>query len=153
MGSSVTVLESQSRLVVTSPFSIWLMLGLAVFTIWPLVILLSAKPLAMRKALIFGAFCILVYGFLPSYTRLTLDQTQDTAVFHKYTFYHFVTMTYPLSDIASASVRTGSTTDSLQVQLEDGSMISFSELNQANGKNEAAFAINKFLGVSGSRHQ
>ncbi len=146
MGFGIIVLQSQSRIVVTSPFSVWLMLTLAVFTLWPLVNLLSAKPPSPAKILLFGVISLLVYGFLPSYTQLTLDRTEGTATVRKYEFYHFVTSRYSLSDIANASVRTGSTTDSLQLQLEDGSMIIFSELNQGSGKSEAAFAINKFLG-------
>ena len=146
MGSSVTVMESQSKLIVTSPFSVWMMLGLGVFTIWPLWIVLSKRPFPTKQALFYGALCLAVYGFLPSYTRMTLDRAQSTATFRRYNFFHFTTDVYPLHRIYGASVRSGSTTALLQVQLDDGHIIPFSEFNQSDGKDEAAFAINKFIG-------
>jgi hypothetical protein len=92
------------------------------------------------------AISILLFGLLPSGARLTLDKTSNTATLAKYFFFHWTTLTMPLSSLQGASLRTGSTTSQIQLQLSNGDFVLLSELNQSSGKEQAVQDINRFLG-------
>jgi hypothetical protein len=99
----------------------------------------------MGKVIGFSIFTILIYGLVPSGARLTLDRTEKTATLSKYFFFHWTTETFDLASVEGASLRTGSTTSQIQLQLSGGSSRVMSELNQSSGKDKAVYDINQFI--------
>ena len=144
-GTHIHFVQSPSRLTVIGPIDLWLLLGLSVFTLWPLLIFLFKRPLPKKKLAVAAVIAFVAFAFLPSGGRLTLNRTQGKATLSRFYFFHWHTITFPLSDLDNASVRTGSTTSQIQLQYTDGSVETLSELNQEGGKDEAVYAINKFL--------
>ena len=133
------------RLVVTSPFNVLFLLGASLITVWPLWVLLSMRPLPRGKITFCLVLTILVYGFLLSGSKLTLDRLSNTATLTEYFFFHWTTEKLPLSSIEGASLRTGSTSSQIQLQLAGGGYRLLSELNQSGGKEKAIYDINQFL--------
>lgn len=123
-----------------------MLLELALFTLWPLAVYLSKRPLPMGKVMVFAILTVLVYGIVPSGAQLTLDKASNTAILSRYFFYHWETERIARSSINNASLRTGSTSTQISLQLTDGSYRLLSELNQAGGKEQAVHDINRFLG-------
>lgn len=144
-GFSIRVLQDPSRLVVTDPISYWSILIGALVTLYPLWLFLTPKYHSKRKALL--CLCVLlIWLCFTSATRLTLDRVTGTAQLEKFAFLHWSRQSMPLTRIDRALVRTGSTTSQLAIQYTDGSLALFSGLNQMGGKDQAAYAINAFLG-------
>jgi hypothetical protein len=144
-GTSVRVLQDSSRLIVTDPINYWSVLFGAVFTLYPLWLFLTPKYRSKRKGLLCFSV-LLLWACFSSVTRLTLDRTTSTANLEKFAFLHWSRQSMPLSRIDHALVRTGSTTSQLALQYTDGSLDLFSGPNQTGGKDQAAHAINAFLG-------
>ena len=146
IGFSVHSIASSNRLVVTSPINLLLLLTLALATIWPLGVLVTRKPLPKGKLIAVCVVSLLAFGFLPSGAILTLDRSGNTAELRQYFLFHWTTDSFDLSSLERASLRTGSTTSQIQLELRDGSVRLLSELNQASGKERAVHDINQFLG-------
>jgi len=148
-GTSVHFLQSPAQLIVIGPIDLWLLLTLSLFTLVPLIFLLSRRPLQrtqIKAAIFMAVITFLVFGLVPSGSRLTLNRTSNSATLSRYFFYHWHTTTFPLSDLDNASVRTGSGTSQILLQYTNGAVTTLSERNQESGKDEAVYAINKFLG-------
>jgi hypothetical protein len=145
IGWGIDITQGPSRLIVFTPINILMLLALGVFTIWPLLIFLRQKPMRRRRVIIQVLITLVVYGIFPSGSRVTLDRDAGTATVSRYFFYWWHTQTFPLDDLESAFVSTGSTTSKITLQFADGSVESLSELNQIGGKREAVAAINHFL--------
>ena len=145
-GFGVRTDVTADHLLVNSPINVLLLLALALPTIWPLAIFCFQKPLPRRKVIGWAIFTLLVFGLLPSGARLTLDRKSGTATVSQYFFYHWTTQQHPLSSVADATLRTGSTTSQIQINFKDGSYVLLSELNQSGGKERAVASINEFLG-------
>ncbi len=144
-GFSVRVLQNSSRLVVIDPINYWSILVAGLVTLYPLWLFFTPKYHSKRKALLCLSV-LLIWLCFTSATRLTLDRVTDTAQLEKFAFFHWSRQSMPLTRIDHALVRTGSTTSQLAIQYTDGSLALFSGLNQMAGKDQAASAINAFLG-------
>ena len=78
-------------------------------------------------------------------STLRLDRASQAATLRVFQYYHWSTYTYPLKDIDRIYVSTGSTTSQLRIQFSGGSTTSFDFLDQNGGKDEAAYAANRWL--------
>jgi hypothetical protein len=146
-GFSVDVVENSSQLIVTTPPSIVALLLGAVFTLWPLVIALRTKPLPRHKVLIRVTVALIAFGFLLTFSRVTLDRATEMATVGQLFFYHWSSESFPLNHVAGASLRGSATTSRIMLQFTDGSSESLSYSDQTSGKDRAVYAINQFLGA------
>ncbi len=145
-GLHIRILQDPSKLTVTNPVSLWLVLACSVFTIWPLLIKLNAKPFPRRSVIIWSIITFIVYAFLLNSSKVTLDRDAQTATIREFFFYHWTTKTVPLDAIDHAYLNTGATSSRIVLQFTDGHLFSLSANDQISGKEAAVTAINRFLG-------
>ncbi len=146
-GFSVHFEESATRIVVTDPFS-YLAIGVALLITLVSYISLKSKGFPQTRSIVHAVVLLLVWMFALSAERVVLDRDAGTVSIEDFEFFHWSRQTLPLSTLDSVRVRTGSTSSAIQLQFTDGHVHSMSGLNQEGGKNEAAYAMNKFLGKS-----
>ena len=137
--------QTATQLVVIDPISIFPLFFAALFGLLPVYNAFVERPLRRTKFIVHIVIAIVFFGFAPDHTTLTLDRQTQTGTLRSFTFYHFATNTFPLSSLVSASVRTGSTTGTILLQFDDGNTRTMSALNQMGGKDQAVYAINRFL--------
>lgn len=80
-----------------------------------------------------------------------MDREAGTVTFGAFQFFHWNTRTFPIDSIAGFSVRTGNTSDALEMQLTSGSMITLSLMDQYGGKEKMAYLANQFLHGGGEQ--
>ncbi len=147
-GFHVKVVQDGSRLVVTNPADIMMLLLFLVFTIWPLANYVVARPLPTTKVVVFSMITLFFYGNFIDCTRLTLDNQAQTATIQQFKWFHWKTRELPSSHLAYAYLATGRASDRIVLQFENGNTQTFSISNQMGGKPAAVLAINRYLGRS-----
>ena len=151
VGFGVRIFQDPLRLIVTSPANIWLLLTVALFTIWPLLIKLNTKPFPKRGVIIWSLLILIANAFLLNSAQVTLDRSSQTATIREFYFYHWSTKTMPLSDLDHAYLNTGATSSRIVLQFADGHVMSLSANTQMSGKEKAVYAINAFLARNAQR--
>ena len=146
-GFHLKIAESGSRLVIMSPADVLMLVLCVTLTVWPLMTVVMQRPLLVRKALLWTAIVIAVYGFLTNCTRLTLDKDTQTARLAQFHWYHWTRQELPLTHIAYAYLATGRGTDQLVLQYENGNTRSLSIHNQMGRNQQRCWRSINFLGI------
>jgi hypothetical protein len=145
-GFHVKTVVNGSQLTVTNPADILMLLLFLTFTVIPLANYIAARPMPVKKVIVFALITLGFYGYFINVTQLRLDKATQMASVREFQWFHWRTYSFPMNKIQYAYVATGRGTNQLALQYVDGTTADFSIQNQMNGKPGAALEINRFLG-------
>ncbi len=145
-GFHVSTVVDGSRLTVTNPADVVMLLLLMIFTVWPLLIFLFEKPMHVKKVIVHALITLAVYGFFINVTQLRLDKATQMASVRHFQWFYWRSYSFPMDKIQYAYLATGRGSNQVCLQYADGSIATFSIQNQMNGKPGAVLEINRFLG-------
>jgi hypothetical protein len=145
-GFHVKTIVDGSQLTVTNPVDIIMLVLFMIFTVVPLANYIVARPMPVKKVIIFSFITLAVYGYFIDVTQLRLDKATQMASVREFQWFHWRTYSFPMDKIQYAYLATGRGTNQIVLQYVDGSTADFSIQNQMNGKPGAVMEINRFLG-------
>jgi hypothetical protein len=153
IGFGLTVHGVAGKLIVTDPVNPVLVVLAILFTLLPLFVEASRRPLRRVRLALWCVAGITAVGLATSACRLVLDRPAGTATVSDLAFFHWTSRTMPIDQLQGASIETGSTTSAVVLNYADGHVSHMSSLNQTGGKQHAVTAINDYLQADRATHR